>query len=133
MGRTRQSCAFFTPCQFGALELRRNAVRTRDSKSIYTLVETLVLWAAESNSMNVRLTPEQEQIVQDELKAGHFHTVEEVIGRALQILRAKEQPSAADSGTRREAVRAMFAFIEKNRVRLEDISVRELIHEGHRL
>ena len=33
----------------------------------------------------------------------------------------------------REAVREMLAFVERNRVRLEGVMVKELIHEGHRL
>jgi Arc/MetJ-type ribon-helix-helix transcriptional regulator len=39
--------------------------------------------------MNINLTPEQEKIVQDELKSGHFRSVEQVIGEALQALREK--------------------------------------------
>ncbi len=85
--------------------------------------------------MNINLTPEQEKLVEDELNSGHFHTVEEVIGQALQSLREKEQSSDASQshGAQREAVRQMLAFIEKNHVRLEGVSVKELIHEGHRL
>lgn len=85
--------------------------------------------------MNINLTPEQERIVQEELKAGHFRSVEEVIGEALQVLREKEKSAApaASNGAQREAVRDMLAFVETNRVRLEDVSVKELIHEGHRL
>jgi len=30
--------------------------------------------------MNINLTPEQEKIVKEELKSGHFHSIEEVIG-----------------------------------------------------
>ncbi len=85
--------------------------------------------------MKINLTPEQEKMVKDELKTGHFRTAEEVIGEALQVLREKEQASAAGApnGTQREAVREMLAFVEKHRVRLEGVSVKELIHEGHRL
>ncbi len=85
--------------------------------------------------MNINLTPEQEKIVNDELKSGHFRSVEEVIGEALQVLREKEQSSAGvtANGAQREAVREMVAFVEKNCVRLEGVSVKELIHEGHRL
>ena len=85
--------------------------------------------------MKINLTPEQEKIVEEELKTGHFRTAEDVIGEALQVLREKEQASvaAALNGTQREAVREMLAFVEKNRVRLEGVSVKELIHEGHRL
>ena len=31
--------------------------------------------------MNIHLTPEQEQIVDDELKSGHFRSAEEVIAK----------------------------------------------------
>ena len=81
--------------------------------------------------MNIKLTPEQEKIVKDKLKSGNFRTVEEVIDEALQVLREREQPSP--NGAQREAVREMLAFVEKNRARLEGVSVKELIHEGHRL
>ena len=85
--------------------------------------------------MNIHLTPEQEKIVKDKLKSGHFRTVEEVFGEALQALHEKEQLSSTDihNGTQREAVREMLAFVEKNCVRLEGVSVKNLIHEGHRL
>ncbi len=85
--------------------------------------------------MNIKLTPEQETIVKDKLKSGLFRTAEEVIGEALQILREKDQPSTTSvaNGAQREAVREMLAFVEKNRVRLEGVSVKDLIHEGHRL
>jgi putative addiction module CopG family antidote len=85
--------------------------------------------------MNIRLTPEQEKIVQDELKSGHFHSVEEVIAEALRALREKEQHpgSGAPNGSQVEAVRQMLVFVEKNYTRLDGVSVKELIHEGHRL
>lgn len=84
--------------------------------------------------MNINLTPEQERIVKDELKAGRFRSAEEVIGEALQALRDKETPAVGGAnGVQREAVREMIVFIEKNRVRLEGVTVKELIHEGHRL
>jgi putative addiction module CopG family antidote len=85
--------------------------------------------------MDINLTPEQEEIIQRELKSGHFRTVEEVIAEALQALQEKDGSSAASSpdGKQREAVREMLAFVGKNRVRLEGISVKKLIHEGHHL
>ena len=89
----------------------------------------------ESNAMNIRLTPEQEKLIQDELKSGHFRTVEEVIAEALQALREKEQAAgtATPNGAQGEAVREMLAFVEKNRTPLDGLSVKDLIHEGHRL
>lgn len=85
--------------------------------------------------MNIRLTPDQERMVRDELKSRRFRTAEDVISAALQSLREREASSdaTAANGAQREAVREMLAFVEKNRVHLEGVSVKELIHEGHRL
>jgi Arc/MetJ-type ribon-helix-helix transcriptional regulator len=85
--------------------------------------------------MNINLTPEQEQIVRNELKSGHFRTAEEVIAEALAALRARERLSPADAGNGRQAdaVREMVDFVEKNRTPVKGTSVKELIREGHRL
>jgi len=85
--------------------------------------------------MTINLTPEQEEIVKAQLKSGHFRTAEEVIGKALQALGEKERCSAISpsDGAQGEAVREMLAFVERNRVRLDGVTVKELIHEGHRL
>jgi len=85
--------------------------------------------------MNIRLTPEQEAIIEAELKAGHFGSIEEVIGEALHALRGKERSSkaTAPNGKQHEAVRGMLTFVEANHIRLDGISVKDLIHEGHRL
>ncbi|HET7890276.1 MAG TPA: hypothetical protein VFL34_02050 [Candidatus Sulfotelmatobacter sp.] len=85
--------------------------------------------------MNIHLTPEQERIVNDELKSGHFESAEQVIAHALVALREKEASSrAADSnGFNHTAVHEMLTFVEKNRTPLQGISVKQLIHEGHRL
>ena len=84
--------------------------------------------------MNVNLTSEQEKIIHDELQSGRSRTAEEVIAKALQALRERGEPtSAAPRGAQREAVREMLAFVKENHVRLEGVSVKEIIHEGHRL
>lgn len=85
--------------------------------------------------MKIKLTLEQERIVKEELRSGHFRTAEEVIGEALRALRENDQSlgAAASHRAQCDAVREMLAFVEKNRVRLEGVSVKELIHEGHRL
>lgn len=85
--------------------------------------------------MNINLTPEQEQIVKDKLRSGHFRTAEDVIAEALVALRERESSPVAgeQNGGYSNAVREMLSFVEKNRIRLEGISVKQLIHEGHRL
>ncbi len=89
----------------------------------------------EAKEMKINLTPEQQKIVEDNLKSGHFRTPEEVISGALDALREKAGASTnqADHGAQRQAVREMLAFVEQNYVRLEGVSVKELIHDGHRL
>jgi hypothetical protein len=86
-------------------------------------------------AMNVKLTPEHEKIIKEELESGHSRSIEEVIGKALQVLREKELAlrTPTSNGSQQEAVREMVDFVEKNRVRLEGVSVKQLIHEGHRL
>ncbi len=85
--------------------------------------------------MNINLTPEQEQIVNDELRSGHFRSAEEVIAQALVVLREKERSSVAEDGNghHEDAVREMLNFVEANRTPLQGVSVKELIREGHRL
>lgn len=85
--------------------------------------------------MNVNLTPEQEQIVNDELKSGHFRSVEEVIATALEALREKERSSLGgdSNGNQESAVQEMLKFVAENRTPLQGISVKQLIREGHRL
>jgi Arc/MetJ-type ribon-helix-helix transcriptional regulator len=85
--------------------------------------------------MNINLTPELERIVTDELKSGHFQSVEEVIATALAALRERERSAFArdSNGNQESAVREMLDFVAGNRTSLQGISVKQLIREGHRL
>ena len=85
--------------------------------------------------MDIHLTSEQERIVNDELKSGHFRSAEEVIAQALVALREKERSSDAGdcNGHYQAAVREMLNFVEENRTPLQGVSVKQLIREGHRL
>jgi Arc/MetJ-type ribon-helix-helix transcriptional regulator len=85
--------------------------------------------------MNINLTPDQERIVNEELRSGHFRSVEEVIATALAALREKERSSTAEAGNghQESAVREMLSFVAENHTSLLGISVKQLIREGHRL
>jgi len=82
--------------------------------------------------LNIRITPEQEAIIKEELDAGRFRSVEELIGEALQGLQRRERSSTTSvpSGTQREAVGEMLAFVESNKTRLEGVSVKDLIRKA---
>lgn len=86
-------------------------------------------------AINVSLTPEQERVIESELRSGRYRTVEQVIGEALEALRQRESSSSATTSneSEKEAVRKLLEFATNNRVHLEGVTVKELIHEGHRL
>jgi Arc/MetJ-type ribon-helix-helix transcriptional regulator len=83
--------------------------------------------------MNIRLTPEQEQLINDQLQSGQFHSAEEVVAKALATLCERSNTAPATNSDQEKAVSDMLAFVEKNRTSLQGISVKQLIHEGHRL
>ena len=83
--------------------------------------------------MAVTLNPEQERIVNEELRSGQYRSAEEVIWQALAALREKVRGRATEPAEQRRAVQDMLEFAERNRTPLQDISIKELIHEGHRL
>ena len=84
--------------------------------------------------MAVTLNPEQERIVAEELRSGHYRSAEEVIWQALKALREKGRcRGSATAEARRLAVQEMLEFAKRNRTVLGDISIKELIHEGHRV
>jgi Arc/MetJ-type ribon-helix-helix transcriptional regulator len=79
--------------------------------------------------MAVTLNPEQERIVNGELRSGQYRSAEEVIWQALAALREKARDRAAEpADQRRRAVQDMLEFAERNRAPLQDISIKELIH-----
>jgi len=61
-----------------------------------------------ASAVNTKLTSEQAKIANDRLRAGQ-----------------------TPNGAKAEAVREMLDFVEKDYVRLEGITVKQLIHEGH--
>jgi putative addiction module CopG family antidote len=83
--------------------------------------------------MNVNLTPDQQKLIEKEIEAGRFRSAEEVISEAFKALQERGSTLSASKKNARQAVGEMRAFVERNRVRLEDISVKQLIHEGHRM
>lgn len=86
--------------------------------------------------MNVRLTPHAEEL----LKAVHAQRqepLEHILEHALEALAREEHIHAGESSTgeaQYQAVAEMLDFIKHNRVQLgAGLSVKDLIHEGHRI
>jgi Arc/MetJ-type ribon-helix-helix transcriptional regulator len=78
--------------------------------------------------MAVTLNPDQERIVNEEMRSGQYRSAEEVIWQALTALREKARVRATEPTERRRAVQDMLDFAERNRTPLQDISIKELIH-----
>jgi len=84
--------------------------------------------------MAISLNAEQERIVKEELSSGQYTSAEEVISQALSALREQVRNNVSMlKEERKRAVQSLLEFAEKNRTRLQDISIKDLLHEGHRL
>lgn len=57
--------------------------------------------------MSIKLKPEQEQIIRDEIRRGHFRTAEEVLDYALAALR-EESSSTKSNGEKQRKNLAQF-------------------------
>ena len=81
----------------------------------------------------VQLKPETEQLVKEEIGSGHFHSVDELIVEGVQAWREKHRSKQIGSEQRRKAVEDALAFAKDKAIPLGGVSIKELIHEGHRL
>jgi Arc/MetJ-type ribon-helix-helix transcriptional regulator len=83
-------------------------------------------------STTIRLSPHGEALLQEQLANGSYRSPDEVVERALETLAKdnEQSPPAALSMTPAEAI----ADIQENRkgATLGGISIKELIHEGHK-
>jgi len=82
----------------------------------------------------IRLKPETERLLEEEIRKGRFQSADEMIARAIHALRGQsmaEQERTAEDRCR--AVEWALDFARNRAVSLGDISIKELIHEGHRL
>src|ERR1700733_15980249 len=79
--------------------------------------------------MSITLKPETERLIQEEIRNGHFGTVDDLILQGVQAWREKNN-TRQTLEERREAVARMQEFAEKNRTSVGDISVKDLIDAG---
>lgn len=77
--------------------------------------------------------PETERLVQEEIQRGHFRSVDEIIVEGVQAWREKHGSNQIESEQRRKAVENALALAHDKAIPLRGISIKELIHEGHRL
>jgi Arc/MetJ-type ribon-helix-helix transcriptional regulator len=80
----------------------------------------------------IQLNPETERLVQEELQSGHFHSIDDIILQGIRARREKEQPQRSEA-QRRQAVELALDFAKHRAVPLNGVSIKELLHEGHRM
>lgn len=83
--------------------------------------------------MAIQLKPETERLVQEEMRDGHFQTIDELIVQGVQALRERSSAQTSSSrvnGTAAEAV-ARFRTLRKG-ITLGGLKIKDLAHEGHR-
>ena len=86
--------------------------------------------------MNVKLTPHAEELL-EAVRAQRHEPVERILEHALEVLAREEHIESGEvvaGEAQRQAVTEMIDFIKHNRVHLDaGLSVKDLIHEGHRI
>jgi Arc/MetJ-type ribon-helix-helix transcriptional regulator len=78
--------------------------------------------------MTIKLSPEQEQAIQNAIKSGVVRSVDEFIDTAIALLPQGRDQTAS---SRQAAVRDMEEFGEKYHLSLGEPITRKLLHEGH--
>jgi hypothetical protein len=80
--------------------------------------------------MTVNLKPETSELVQQELRSGHFHTVDEMIVEGVRARRdSKPLSTGATSKTPAEAVAHIREMRRGNRLP-PGVTIKDLINEG---
>jgi Arc/MetJ-type ribon-helix-helix transcriptional regulator len=82
--------------------------------------------------MTIELKPETKELLDAELQTGRFRSIDDLIVEGVHALHRNDARSFT-AEERRAAVRRMMEFAEKNRTPLDGVSVKELLHEGHRI
>ncbi len=83
--------------------------------------------------MTINVKPETEQLVRQEIQSGHFSSVDEIIAEGVHARREKQSSERMASDERTRAVDKALEFARHKAISLAGTSIKELIHEGHRL
>jgi len=82
--------------------------------------------------MDIRLDPRSERLIEQQLRAGRYHSAEEVVASALEAL-AEKDPGHSENDDRSQSVHDMLDFAGKHRFTLgEGLRIRNLLQEGRK-
>lgn len=81
----------------------------------------------------IHLKPETERLLEEEVRKGRFQFADEMIAKAIHALREQSKTEETTAQERHRAVEWALDFAQNQAIPLGNISIKELIHEGHRL
>ncbi|PYP87864.1 MAG: hypothetical protein DMG65_16295 [Candidatus Angelobacter sp. Gp1-AA117] len=83
--------------------------------------------------MQIKLSSETERLVQEEIKRGHFQSVDELIVQGLQALRERDSAEPTHIGKNGSPADAVAHLrVLRNGISLKGLKIKDLVHEGHR-
>ena len=83
--------------------------------------------------MSIKLKRETERLLQEEIQRGRFESLDDLIVDIVLEWRKKLHIPEASPVTRDKAVERALHSARTRAIPLEGISIKELLHEGHRL
>lgn len=82
--------------------------------------------------MSIELKPETEQLVQEEIRSGHFQSIDELIVQGVRALREKTLTQSSVNGPSGAAASVAHLRALRKGVTLGGLKIKDLAHEGHR-
>ncbi|HEV2988213.1 MAG TPA: hypothetical protein VG759_07220 [Candidatus Angelobacter sp.] len=83
--------------------------------------------------MMIELKPETERLVQEEIRNGHFQSIDELIAEGVRAFREKISGNPSLHGQHHVAAEAVARLRELRKgVSLGGLKIKDLAHEGHR-
>ena len=83
--------------------------------------------------MDISLTPEQERLINEALRRGHYRNTAEVLDDALQALGEKTREETVCDADRQQAIEELRTFGKRHSLSLgPGVTVKDLITEGRR-
>lgn len=82
--------------------------------------------------MEIHLDSRGEKLIEQQLRSGRYHSAEQVVVSALEVLNQSDHV-LPQNDERRRAVQEMLKFAGKHGFTLgEGLRLRDLVHEGHK-
>jgi hypothetical protein len=83
--------------------------------------------------MTINIKPETERLVQEELRRGNFDSVDELIVESVMAWRQIHASMVTGAEQRNRAIDDALAFARNRAIPIGSGSIKDLIHEGHRM